>query len=375
MILPWRWLKSKLGSRSIGIEITDTHVKWLEVGGGEPLRLRVADAEPLQASAVDEGRILQPSAVIQALQTLRLRAPTKTKRVHLVLPSSLTMVRFLKLPDVSYKDLKRMLDFELRFNLPLPFENPYYDFMKLPAEKQPEPSSAPPADDAGTWGVPSGTAAVGPWDLGTKEAAVSMVATEEEAPPVKECEIMLVAAPLDMIEAYASLLEAVGLKPASIEIKALSLLRVVERLRPLDPTSTFMSVDITSTYADISIYHNGALRITRNKPMKISSEKAGNADAWESFDFQNACQDLASEIERFINFYRYSLHHREQEIESMVVSGDQGNLLAVVRYLNERFPFEVQALRLELNPPLQDGTIPASGFAGPLGLALRGWTG
>ncbi|MCI3922538.1 pilus assembly protein PilM [Paenibacillus sp. TRM 82003] len=375
---PWHWLASRFGSRSLGIEITDTHVKWVEVANGDSLRLTAADAEPLPGGTVDEGRILQPSAVIQALQTLKLRSAMKTKRVHLVLPSSLTMVRFLKLPDVAQRDLKRMIDFELRYNIPLPFDKPYYDFMKLPDERQAEShSTADPMATESAWGTQNTGTATGQWDLGNQEAAVGKTDEGgEEAAPAKECEVMLVAAPLDTIEEYAGLLTSVGLRPASIEIKALSLHRTVECLKPIEPTSTYVSVDITPTYTDVSIYHNGALRITRNKPMRFPKEVSVESDAWSQFEFQTACQDLTSEIERFINFYRYSLNHREQEIEGMTVSGDIDELDAVIAYLADRFAFPVKRMSMEdIYSSAKHGGIPMAGFAGALGLSLRGKIG
>jgi type IV pilus assembly protein PilM len=364
---------NRVRSRFLGIEITDMHVKWLEAvpgNTGKPF-VHTMDAEPLPAGAVDEGRILQPTAVIQALKTLMERSASRTKQVHLVLPSTLSMVRFLKLPDVKMKDLKKVIDFELKYNIPLPFSNPYYDFIKLPADLQKQPRQ----DDAATESSWNHAAPKLQWETPEQEAAAS----SEDAAPVKQCEVMLVAAPLQTIEEYADLLATAGLKPVSIEIKALSLFRTVERLKPIDPMSTFVTVDVTATYADVSIYQGGALRITRNKQVRFPSAAStdSEADTWAQFEFQTACQDLSSEIERFINFYRYSLHHREFEVDHLLVSGDIEDLSGVISYLSNRLSFDVRPLQLDAIEvePGQTASFPLLRFAAPLGLALRGTLG
>jgi len=357
-------LLSMFSTRSLGIEITDREVRWVELdrqGGGLP-NIASMEKEPLPEGSVDEGRILQPQAVIQALQTLRHRSGSRTKKVHLLLPSTVTMVRFLKMPDVPAKDLKKMIDFELRFNIPLPFEKPFYDFAKLPAPKsaREQPNAAPVTE-------------TNPWNLGMQEAAASSE-NEEDDKPLKHCEVMIVAAPLDTIMEYAAVIRSAGLRPASIEIKALSLYRVVERLRPVEPNSTIVMIDITSTYADIGIYREGALRITRNKPIRFP-DTAGSADAfddWTRFEFQSACQDLASEVERFINFYRYSLDNREHEVRQVLLSGEPSQLRNIAEFFEERFPFETRELRLDDKLRTPAGAPDIIRFVGPLGLALRG---
>ncbi|HZG88494.1 type IV pilus biogenesis protein PilM [Paenibacillus sp.] len=351
-------------SRSLGIEITDREARWIELDriGSGSADVVAMDTEPLLEGAVDEGRILQPQAVIQALQTLRQRTGSRTKKVHLLLPSTVTMVRFLTLPDVPAKDLKKMIDFELRFNIPLPFDKPYYDFAKLPAARTiaSSPETAPAIEPNA-------------WNLGMQEAAAASE-PEDGGKPAKQCEVMIVAAPLETIEEYASVVRSAGLRPASIEIKALSLFRVAERLTPLDANATIVMIDITSTYADIGIYREGALRITRNKPIRFPDmpNKAEDADDWTRFEFQSACQDLASEVERFINFYRYSLNNRDHEVQQLLLSGEPARLGDIAAFFAERFPFETRELRFDGGLRIPAGAPNVLRFVGPLGLALRG---
>lgn len=355
-----------LSSRSLGIEITDSEVRWVEIASGTCPSIVSVASEPLPEGVVDEGRIEQLPAVIQALQTLRQRTDSRQTKAHLLLPSTLTMIRFLKLPDVPMKDLAKMIDFELRFNIPLPFDRPHYDFVKLPASPKAADS---PAGQEKQAEPPD----LGHWSLSGREAAAAAEGNEQAG---TECEVMVVAAPLDAIEAYASAARAAGLKPVSIEIKPLSLLRVVERLLPIDPKATFVSIDLTATYADVGIYRDGAMRIARNKAIRFPKAKPSvdeGANDFTMFEFQSACQDLASEVERFINFYRYSLDNRDSEVQHMLFSGDADRMSDIVAYFRERFPFAVDELRVENALQLDAiGDIDLIRYAAPLGLALRG---
>lgn len=363
-------IMEQFGTHSLGIEVTDRHVKWLElaVKRNGRARLKTLDLEPLPAGVIEEGKIVLPTALLQALQALVQRNGKRKRLVHFVLPSSLTMVRFLKLPDVRLKDLKKIIDLELKYNIPLPFDNPYYDFVKSAPETGASGQEATPAgmermgSSTELWPDNASTA----WNPGTDEAAA---ATEPKA-PAKQCEVMLVAAPLQTIEQYAELLKNVGLKPASVEIKALSLYRIVESVKPIDPQSTFVMVDITSTYADVSIYRRGEVKLTRNKPIQFPPSSDSRPEY--EFEFQTACQDLASELDRFVTFYQYSLNNREQTIEALLVTGDVDHMEGIVGYLSQRLPYEVIPLPLDSVVTFAGPGRQLERFAAPLGLALRG---
>jgi len=351
MLTSVKQLIDRFSSRSLGIEITDTHIKWLEASinsGG--IEIYAADAEPIASGAIAEGKVQEVAPVIQALQTVKQRNAPAAKHTNLILPSILTMVRFLELPDVKVNHLRKIIDLELQYHVPLPFDRPYYDFTKLPRN-----------DDANMK-----LQTIDP----VPEAAAVLESTDESesVKTGKTCDVMLVAAPLDDIEIYSSILTNVGLKPSSIEIKALSLQRLIERTNPFDPSSTYLTIDITPIYTDISMYSGGALRITRNKSLDFPASE----DVENDFEFFTACQELMSEVNRFINFYRYTLNNRNQEVEHLFLSGDIAAIASVADYLGDRLQIPVHRAAISYDSPRGFKAIPNTGFAGALGAAARG---
>lgn len=123
----------KPGQTSLGIEISDSTIKMSKLllrNKTEPL-IQMNLTEELPPQVIEEGRIKEPLRLIQTLQTMMERLDSKPRHIHLVFPSQLVMVRFLKLPDIPEKDLAKLVDFEIKHNIHLPFENPLYDFVKM----------------------------------------------------------------------------------------------------------------------------------------------------------------------------------------------------------------------------------------------------
>jgi len=192
---------------------------------------------------------------------------------------------------------------------------------------------------------------------------------------------MLVVAPLEAIEAYASVLRDCQLKPCSIEIKGFSLERVIGLQYPeLRQSGTYMVVDVHGAAADVSIYDEGKLRITRSvlvsfrdmEPTDPGRKSAAvglfaEYEAASESDFEQAGEALAVELERMMSFYRYSLDNRTKEMARIIVTGDVERLADIAEMLNERLSRPAEVMR-----PFTDSPVPSAAYAVPIGLALRG---
>ncbi|WP_165452280.1 type IV pilus biogenesis protein PilM [Paenibacillus thalictri] len=389
---------------SIGIEITDHAVKTveMELKSRRNPHILCYGSESLPLNCVDDGKIIEPYKVIQSIQTLFARLNIKSKRVHLVVPSQSIMVRFLKLPDIPLKDLRKLIDFEVKHNIHLPFENPVYDFVKLNGSERPaKKSSKPPKKDSGAASLAE------PDLLGLREAASTSnfgldlkginlfgedTSAPEETPEAVQCDVMLVAGPKELIEQYLEIIRSAGLKPISMEFKALSLYRLMEKTEFADPKATCLVVDINENVTDISIFHDCLLKITRTVPIHFKKpadpqqtsdtpippeEEVSLFSLFQSNDkeseFTASCSDLAHELERLMNFYRYTLNNRNQEFSRIVLSGDVVRLHDIEVYLRERLNMEVTVAYspgIKTDDGLLEHAFPA--MAVPIGLALRG---
>lgn len=322
---------------SLGIEITDTHVKLcqLQLGGREHLRVIKYAATELAEGTMNDGRIQDEKLLLQAFRTALIGFSWSTKYVHFAIPSQSVMVRFLKLPHVKDKMLRKIVDIEIKNNIHLPFDDPHYDFIKL-----------------------------------------------DTATPDGLCHVMLTAASMELLQQYMRIFRELGLQLKSMEIKAFSLNRILQKYMNSPSQELCLIADINGTSSDLTIVNKGIIEITRNVPTAFIPQMTQNRDTIDQMfldflpqkdNYDASFSDLAGEMERLINFYRYTLNHRDAEFTHLLVSGDIPMLDDLVHYLSGRMSMRVTVLHGE--------TFEAESFSGnwslpyyavPLGLCLRG---
>ncbi|TMV52643.1 hypothetical protein FE783_00140 [Paenibacillus mesophilus] len=369
------------GSSTIGIEMTDCSIKVVEITLTSKKRpyLNKCMIERLPRQTIDDGKIKDTALVADTLRDMLEKMNIRKRKVHMIVPSQLVMVRFLKLPDIPDKELRKVVEFEMKHSIHLPFEQPYYDFCKLTdsdhagadkkARSSKKSSKAEHEKDSIFQEAAAGRHGGGADGTGLFEEFVSLQ-TEE----MLQCDVMLVAAPKEIVDEYRSVVESAGLSPSSIEIKALSLFRVIEYFPIIDERETILLVDINDAATDLSIFHDKQLKITRSVPLDFSatdpSEYPDNDD-----DFNQSCQQLTHELERLMNFYRYTLNNRNQEFKRVVISGDVSRLDAIIDSLRERLPLRITPLHADMMGVHHSGSQDCfTNFAVPIGLALRGLT-
>ncbi|GGG23473.1 type IV pilus biogenesis protein PilM [Paenibacillus abyssi] len=355
----------KRGHAALGLEITDQHIKMCEVQELPDGSHRVIHfaMRPLPPGTMNDGRIINEGMLHSVIQTLLDDREWSSRSIHFAIPSQNVMIRTVKLPDVKEKELRKLIQFELMHNLHLPFDEPFYDFIKLPkpTAAEEEVRKAEPL-------------------LETADVEWSNAETEAQL-----CEVMLVAAPMELLQTYVRLLESLGLSIRSMEIKAFSLQRLQEKCLPIE-RGTWLMLDINQTACDVSIVSDGVIKITRNIEVNlIHPGSAADPLSGEPLNglfaefrspeqsFETACQDLVSELERLINFYRYTLNNRDQEFDSVIVSGDLPNMDKLISILKSRMAQKIVPLEWHQLPVEGDSSEwNVSAFAAPCGLALRG---
>lgn len=332
------WIRP--GHASLGLEITDSYIKLAEIrtaGGKKPV-LAEGALEPLPAGTVIDGKIMKPEVLQRILeQTLHLYK-FRAKKVHLIIPSSSTMVRFLKLPNVPDKQLRKIIQFEIQNTIHLPFQNPYFDFINITTEaavpvpvKQEQEVTYPETINAQQSWMEMGASQ----DSLLREEPISDSEEEEQEPD--EADVMLIAAAAELVDEYLSVVRQSGLRPKSIEIKALSCFRLLEAAEPQLLRQTILTLDLNADAADMSIFHEGQLKITRSVPVRFQED----TEASEDIQQQEPHVELAHELERLMNFYRYTLNNRTQEFAAVVLTGEIGQLRQVSDFLNERLGIQV----------------------------------
>jgi Tfp pilus assembly PilM family ATPase len=369
------------GSSTIGIEITDCSIKIVEITVTTKKRpyLNKFMMERLPRQTIDDGKMKDAALVAETIRDMLGKMNIRRRNVHFIVPSQLVMVRFLKLPDIPDKDLRKVVEFEMKHSIHLPFEQPYYDFCKLTDSDHPgtnkkarspkKQSKAEREKDSIYNEAAAGRQGSGSDGIGLFEEFVS-----QQTEDMLQCDVMLVAAPKETVDEYISVMESAGLRPSGIEIKALSLFRIIEFFPIIDERETFLLVDINDAATDLSIFHDKQLKITRSVPLDFSA--ADPSDDMDNDDtFNQSCQHLTHELERLMNFYRYTLNNRNQEFKRVVISGDVSRLDAIIDSLRNRLPLRITPLHADMMGVHHSGSQDCfTNFAVPIGLALRGIT-
>jgi type IV pilus assembly protein PilM len=377
-------------SSTLGLEITDQAVKIVELKlrkNNRPMVGKMA-MEKLPKQVVVDGRIKDMPSLLLTLQTLISRHNLKRRKIHMVVPSQAMTVRYLKLPDLPDEELRKIVEFEVKHNIHLPFDDPYFDFCKLNGVNNKKSAFKKVKRQKMNQQEPQEV-------LFMNEAAAASESSLDDLyksvpPEIKsessQCDVMLVAAPKEVVEEYRLLIQSVGMELISVEIKALSLFRLIRLSVFNDPQHTFLLVDINGHISELSIFHDQQLKITRTVPLEFR-EQAVQPQETEldlslpgltegDTDFTNSSNELAHELERLINFYRYTLNHRNQEFDHIVVSGDVPRMDEIRAFLQERLSIKViDLLPNALDYPENEYDPAAKAlFTVPIGLALRGTT-
>ncbi|CAM4239308.1 type IV pilus assembly protein PilM [Paenibacillus endophyticus] len=333
------------GHQTLGIEITDSQVKVCEVQqkGKKELRLLNYASAPLQAGIVDDGKVIDKVKLQEALKSVLESKRFTTKYVHFAIPSQMVMVRSLKLPDIINVELKKLVQFEMKNNLSMAFDDPSYDFIKLP-KAAPETKELPPEED-------------------------------------NLRDVLVVAASTSILQDYVDVFEQLKLIPCSIEIKSFSLLRLAEWGR-IQSEGIHLLVHVNELSADITIIEDGQFKLMRNVEVSfktILSETSEENNAWlNSFSspeqtYLNAVQDLIGELERLMNFYYYNLNKGERTFSQIWLTGDVPNIEKLTALMDDGLTPPVSQLMWDSLPVAGNAgawSVPA--YAVPLGLALRG---
>jgi type IV pilus assembly protein PilM len=346
-----------LSKHSLGLEITDRRLLLAEVSkrrDGYHLQEIALTAIPSEVMA--EGKVKQLDTLVELIKTSLRSVKIRSKKVNLVVPSQFVVIRQLQLPDLPKQSLRKVIDFELQNTIHLPFDDPIYDFVKF--------------------GPATGTS-----------NEQFLASQPEGAHPVPLVDVSLIASSRSAIDPFIEAATRAGLKPASVDIRALALHRAYRILCSESEGHTIVFVDVAEGSTDVHIFHGDRLKFTRNIPMmleqyKIDRERTKPIGALqileyleENTDYRSYTSDLAYEIERSLNFFRYTLNNRDADLSTIILSGVLPRSGVLADMLSARFAglmvFPLPFPNLHLEAHVHSASSLLSQYAIPIGLALK----
>lgn len=155
-----------------------------------------------------------------------------------------------------------------------------------------------------------------------------------------EGEAVLFAVPSEDIMTLMGIYEDVQLEPTYLGIRALANLRFLAETNFLEKERTYLIVDWSVQSASMSIYSNQKVDFLRYQSIEASK------DAWtykgddehgyrylyegDRDLYDRLLIDQSYEIERILNFYRYSLHKGEKAVDEIVMMGEHPEIETII---------------------------------------------
>jgi type IV pilus assembly protein PilM len=211
------------GSQVIGMDVDRGALKAVQLSkSGGSYVLRHVGYHRLPPGAIIEGEVADPDLLAAEIRGFWSSHSFKGKSVVLGVANQRIIVRLLNFPRMEEQDLRSAIGFEAQDHIPMPLEEAVLDYVVL-----------------------------GPQVEGSDLDR-----------------ILVVAAHRAMIEGYTSAVRAGGLRPAGMDVKALSLTRSTLPDVLFDEGATVL-LDVGTELSNLAIVQGGSPTLTRFIPMGL----------------------------------------------------------------------------------------------------------
>jgi type IV pilus assembly protein PilM len=280
--------------QKINLIIHDHVIRYLDMKDPDILGVKASGERYLPEGVIQDGTIVDRESLFLILEECVADWGIKGREVQFLLPDGKLVIRKQQIPvDTLEEEIKGYLFMELGSSIHLPFEDPLFDYVLLHENET------------------------------TRE-------------------VILFAASERMVTDYTSLLEEVKLKPVVVDASCVALYRLlyVKQLVSPEDHTLCMQFDIPSI--QLSIFH-------QHKPQFFNHIKMENdMSGWNFKQHTNEIQEIRwqgesgfvhgliedklVEIERIINYYKFTINHGLKGITKIILTGE----IPELTYIQER---------------------------------------
>jgi len=252
----------------------------------------------------------------------------KKQSARIFVPDTSVLLKSFEHPDdIEWNELKGYVEMELGQSIHLPFQDPLIDVY------DPKPSDG---------------------------------------------QAMLFAAPSEEVTKMIGLLLDASLEPQVADIRALCNIRLLEYLQLIKDNRTYLIADWSINELSISIFSNGQLEFLRYQSFDTDLSEWQFEEIEEfSFSYRLDAEDeyriiltdQMLEIDRIMNFFKFSLHKGEKSVDEIIILGDNPLLPIIEEFLENNFMTPI----IMLNDSVIQKSFPqfSEKFASLIGLALK----
>lgn len=225
----------------------------------------------------------------------------------------------------------------------------------------------------------------------------------------EQMNVMLVAAPRDMVESRVAVLEMAGLEPVSVDVEAFSLVR---SLSDFSNDNDFRDgavalIDMGASHTDVNIVTNGEFALTRNIPiagdsftnaiksltgfafqdaekLKFEMTLQDSLEQLSSQETENKCwrvvqpllDELLREVRRSVHYYQSQFPEGTEQatVKKIVLSGGAARMPGMAAYVSSKLSIPVDIAEVFNNSLISPGRF-ASDFTEEYGPVLAIATG
>lgn len=307
----------------VGIDIGTHTVKLVQLKkSGKRYQLLNFGMMPLMPESIVDGTIANPSAVVEAIRNLVRMEKIKTKDVATAISGQAVIVKKIRVPEMSDKELAENIQWEAEQHIPFEISDVNIDFQRIP------PSDA---SNAGVDG---------------------------------QVDVLLVAARKSKVGDYQDLLIEAGLHPIVIDTDIFALENEFEMNNEGDNHLVVALVDIGASTTNINILKGNVTLFQRDiaiggnlytstirKELSVTYEQAENLKKGIGFDAKvgkddvlslmaTVSEDICEEIQRSLEFFRSTTP--DTAIERMVLSGGCSLIKGLDQFLGSRLELPVE---------------------------------
>lgn len=285
----------------VSVLINDYLIREL-VSKGPILDQPVIYEMPLPRNVVQEGSIMDEMAMYELIKSKVPDWGGRKQNVRFLVPDTSILLKTFEHPaDVSGRKLREFVQMELGNTIHLPFQEPLIDVYD---------------------------------------------AVEGDGKAV------LFAAPPDEVGKIIGLILDNHLHPQVADIRALCNLRLLEHIQFIDSNRTYLVTDWSINELSICIYSNEEVEFLRFQTVdtdldKWEQEVLENGEVEFRYtdqldDFRGATTDQVLEMDRIMNFFKFSLHKGERVVDEIIVMGDHPLLQTIETLLRENLPAPIR---------------------------------
>ncbi|KGP73924.1 type IV pilus biogenesis protein PilM [Pontibacillus yanchengensis] len=286
--------------------------------------------QTLPKGVIKEGKILDSQTLMSIIEQLVDTYNWKKDKLYFCLPDASVVIRTYQIPvDIEKDEIKGYLYMKLGDDLHLPFDDPIFDYQFLHKDENMN-------------------------------------------------HILLFAYPEQQIRIYESIFEETKLRAKVADLSSLSIYRLYNQSNPNKEDEHLLSLQWNVDGCVLTVFRKGRPEFIRHmkNPLDIESFKKATVDSFRfewygpQEDLNAYIQDQLMEVQRVMDFYRYSVMKGDAGITKILLSGDFSELTYVYSECTERFSIPIELLRLHDIHTKSGERLPDQ-FAEVAGLSLK----